>query len=53
LRVAVVALCSCAAGPCGRGCRRRASGLWMASRSARRPARCFLARRVRAGCPGG
>jgi transposase len=27
LRVAVVALCSCAAGPCGRGCRRRASGL--------------------------
>ena len=53
LRVAVVALCSCAAGPCGHGCRRRASGLWMASRSARRPARCFPARRVRAGCPGG
>jgi transposase len=53
LRVAVVALCSCAAGPCGRGCRRRASGLWMASRSARHPARGFPARRVRAGCPGG
>ena len=52
LRVAPAALCSCAAGPCGRGGRRRASGLWPVSRSARRPARGFLARRVRAGCPG-
>jgi transposase len=51
LRVAAV-LCPCAAGPCGRGGRRRVPGLWRASRSARRPARGFLARRVRAGCPG-
>jgi transposase len=52
LRVAAV-LCPCAAGPCGRGCGRRVSGLWLVSRSARRPARGFPARRVRAGCPGG
>jgi transposase len=52
LRVAS-ALCSCAPGPCGRGCRRRASGLWRVSRSARRRARAFPARRVRAGCAGG
>jgi transposase len=53
LRVAAAVLCPCAAGPCGRGCRRRVSGQWPVSRSARRPARGFLARRVRAGCPGG
>ena len=52
LRVAAAVLCPCAAGPCGRGCRRRVPGLWRSSRSARRPARVFLARRVRAGCPG-
>jgi transposase len=52
LRVAAAVLCPCAAGPCGRGCRRRVPGLWWSSRSARRPARVFLARRVRAGCPG-
>jgi hypothetical protein len=53
LRVAAAALYSCAAGPLGRGCRRRASGLWPVSRSVRLPAVVSLARRVRAGCPGG